>query len=73
MIQIYDIVNHVRVHGLEGGRFIGEFIDKKTGNNLATVLNSSTGLVSNPPAGMKKILNIYYDPNTGSIAVDVEP
>lgn len=30
------------------------------------------GIPSDPPAGMKKIINMYYDPSDGSIGVDVE-
>ena len=29
-------------------------------------------LISNPPSGKQKITNIYYNPSTGSIEVEVQ-
>lgn len=38
--------------------------------DIDTLLNVS--IPSNPPSGMQKIINMYYDPSDGSIGVDVE-
>lgn len=42
----------------------------KSHNDIDSLLN--VNIPSNPPAGMKKIINMYYDPSDGSIGVQVE-
>ena len=50
-------------------------IDFYVRNRILGLINGgdlSNILVSIPPAGKKRITNIYYDPSTGSIEVDVQ-
>lgn len=32
----------------------------------------NVNLVSNPPIGCKKVINIYYDRNVGEVIMDIE-